>query len=155
MRIVLAADGSGVRQFHSRKMPKHGTVQNILVVSTDGSPRSRGALDRAATLAEENGAQLTALSILESLPRDLQRLGAVVDVADLWEVAVKERRQKVAGLIARSWKQNGSVTAKVLGGSPFIEVIKEVLRQGHDLVIMAAEGKVESRMPCSAVLRRT
>ena len=114
--------------------------KNILVV-TDGSPRSRGALDRAATLAEKNGAQLTALSILESLPRDLQRLGAVVDVADLWEVAVKERKQKVAGLIARSWKQNGSVTAKVLGGSPFIEVIKEVLRQGHDLVMMAAEGE--------------
>ena len=32
-------------------------------------------------------------------------------------------------------------TAKVLGGSPFIEVIKEVLRQGHDLVMMAAEGE--------------
>ena len=114
--------------------------KNILVV-TDGSPRSRGVLDRAAALAKKNGAQLTALSVLESLPRELLRLSVAVDPADLWEVAVKERQQKLDRLLARSWKENADFSAKVLGGSPFIEVIKEVLRQGHDLVMMAAEGQ--------------
>lgn len=113
--------------------------KNILVF-TDGDSRSRVVLERASALATRNKAHLTVLSVLESLPRELQRLGAAVDLTELCEVAVKERRQKLDRLAARSSKENG-FTAKVLGGSPFIEVIKEVLREGHDLVMMAAEGE--------------
>jgi universal stress protein E len=114
--------------------------RNILVY-TEGDSRSRAVLKRATALATRNKAHLTVLSVLESLPRELQRLGAAVDLAELWEVAVKERNQKLDRLIARVSKENVSFSAKVLGGSPFIEVIKEVLRQGHDLVMMAAEGE--------------
>ncbi len=45
--------------------------KNILVF-TDGGPRSRVALERAAALAKSNKARLTALSVLESLPVELQ-----------------------------------------------------------------------------------
>lgn len=114
--------------------------KNILVY-TDGDARSRVALDRAAVLAERNGAQLTALSVLESLPCELQRLIAAVHPADLWDMAAKERRQKLARLAARTCRGNTPITTKVLGGSPFIEVIREVLRQEHDLVMMVAEGQ--------------
>ena len=64
-----------------------------------------------------------------------------VDPADLWEVAVKERKQKLDRLVARAGRRMPALPTKVLGGSPFIEVIKEVLRQEHDLVMMAAEGE--------------
>ena len=54
-----------------------------ILVFTDGGPRSRVALDRAAALAERNKAQLTALSVLESLPRELHCLMAAVHPSDL------------------------------------------------------------------------
>ena len=114
--------------------------KNILVF-TDGGPRSRVALERAAALAESNKARLTALSVLESLPVELQRLIAAIHLADLWEQAVKERKQKLDRLVSRVWGENVDFTTKVLGGSPFIEVIKEAVRQEHDLVMMAAEGE--------------
>lgn len=114
--------------------------KNILVF-TDGAPRDRVALVRAAALAERHGARLTALSVLESLPCELQRLTIPIHPADLWELAAKERRQKLDRLAARVWKGNAGFTTKVVAGSPFMEVIREVLRKQHDLVMMVAEGQ--------------
>ena len=113
-----------------------------ILVFTNSGPRVRVVLERAVALTKRNGAQLTALSVLESLPRELQRLSGLIHPADLWEVAVLERQQKLDGLVARSWNKNLNFTTKVLGGLPSIEVIKEVLRRNHDLVLMAAEGEV-------------
>ncbi len=38
-------------------------------------------------------------------------------------------------------KVDVAVNVRVLCGSPFIEIIREVLREQRDLVIMTAEGK--------------
>ena len=114
--------------------------KNILVF-TDGDARSEVALDRGAALAERNGAQLTAVSVLESLPRELQRLSAAAHPADLWDLALRERKERLDRVVAGSWNENQSFATKVLCGSPITEVIKEVLQQGHDLVVMAAEGE--------------
>jgi nucleotide-binding universal stress UspA family protein len=114
--------------------------KNILVF-TDAGPSSKVVLERSAALAKRNGAQLTALSVLESLPRESQRLFGAVHPADLWEWAVVERQQKLDRSVAGSWDNNPNFTTKVLSGSPSIEVIKEVLRRNHDIVLMAAEGE--------------
>ena len=114
--------------------------KNILVF-TDGGPRGKAVLERAAVLAQENKARLTALSVIESLPYELQQLIAAAHPADLWELAVNAQKQKLAGLVQRVCKANVDAATKVLEGSPFVEVIKEVLRHKHDLVMMAAEGK--------------
>ncbi len=114
--------------------------KNILML-TDGGRRSTAALERAAALAERNRAKLTVLSVLESLPRELQRMMAAVHPADLWELAVEERRRQLKRLVARAGRENAGFTTKVVGGSAFIEVIREVLRVEHDLVMMAAEGE--------------
>jgi universal stress protein E len=114
--------------------------KNILVF-TDGGPRSKAVLQRAVVLAQINKARLTALSVIESLPKELQQLIAAAHPSDLWELAVKEQKQKLESLVQRICKGDGDVTTKVLEGSPFVEVIREALRQKHDLVMMAAEGK--------------
>lgn len=111
--------------------------KNILVF-TDGTTHSSVAVERAAALAEKNKARLTAVSVLEWLPRELQRMVAAVHPSDLWELAVDERKRTLDRMVARA--SNVEFTTKVLGGSPFIEMIKEVLRNEHDLVMMAAEG---------------
>jgi Universal stress protein family len=69
--------------------------KNILVY-TEGDSRSRAVLERASALATRNKARPTVLSVLESLPRELQRLGAAVDLAELWEVAVSQARHGLA-----------------------------------------------------------
>lgn len=114
--------------------------RNILVL-TDGSSRSRVAVERAATLAQISKARLTALSVLEGLPREWLQLTAAVHPADLWDVVAKERRQRLDRLVAGAWTENAGYPTKVLVGSPFIEVIKEVIRQKHDLVMMVADGE--------------
>jgi universal stress protein E len=114
--------------------------KNILVFA-DGGPRGRAAIERAAALAERNRARLTALSVLESLPLELRRLIAAVHPADLWELAASQRKEALDRMVARAGKENAGLSTKVLGGSPFLELIKEVLRQEHDLVMMAAEGE--------------
>lgn len=113
--------------------------KNILVYA-DGDVRSTAVLERAVELASRNHARLTVLSVLESLPWELQQLSAAMAPADLWELAVTERRQKLDRLVERSPEESAGIATKVVGGSPFIEIIKEVLRQQHDLVMMVAEG---------------
>ncbi|MEK7408049.1 MAG: universal stress protein [Acidobacteriota bacterium] len=114
--------------------------KNILLVS-DGEDRSRAGLERAAALAVRNQAQLTVVSVLESLPRESQRLIAAVHFADLWQIAVDERREGLERFVEGVCAGEVSVTTKILCGTPFLEVIREVLRHQRDLVMMIAEEK--------------
>ena len=111
-----------------------------ILVFNDGGPRGRVVLVRAAALAERNKARITLFSVLESLPRELQRLSAAIHPSELWELAVQERQKVLGRLVARAGKQNVGIAVRISGGTPFIEVIKEVLRENHDLVMMAADG---------------
>ena len=114
--------------------------RNILLV-TDGEDRSMTTLDRAAALAGRNQAQLTVVSVLESLPSELQRLMLAMHPEDLWQIAADERREQLERFVARIWPGEIGVTAKILCGTQFLEIIREVLRNQHDLVMMTAEGK--------------
>ena len=114
--------------------------KNILLVS-DGEERNIAGLERAGALAGRNQAQLTVVSVVESLPLELQRLMAAVHAADLWQLAVEERRERLERFVARVWQGEVRLASKILLGTPFLEVIREVLRNQHDLVMMTAEGK--------------
>ena len=64
--------------------------KNILVF-IDRGPHSKAVLQRAAVLAQINKAKLTALSVIESLPHELQQLIAAAHPSDLWELAANEQ----------------------------------------------------------------
>ena len=104
--------------------------------------REKEALARAVALAKNNKTELTVTDVIEELPlREMRTLVASTHLADLQDIAVTERRKELENLMAPIRDEGVQVTVKVLVGIPFIEIIREVLRNKHDLVIKAAMGK--------------
>jgi len=114
--------------------------KNILLL-LDQEAGSRSILQRAATLAKNNRARLTFVDIIEELPSNIRMLVVAASPMKLQELVVQERQKQLKQLIATIRKKGVRVGINVLVGTPFQEVIREVLRQKHDLVIMAAEGR--------------
>ena len=54
---------------------------------------------------------------------------------------MKDRREGLEALAAPLRDQGIRVSAAVLSGTPFLELIRQVLRRKHDLVILTAEGR--------------
>jgi nucleotide-binding universal stress UspA family protein len=96
-------------------------------------PTDRGeALQRAARLARSNEAQLTIASVSEELPPPL---------ADIKKSLLRLQEEDIQSLLEQLPAEGLDVETRHLIGTPFIEIIKEVLRAGHDLIIKPAEGR--------------
>ena len=114
--------------------------KNILLLAdqeTDGQAIFR----RAAALAINNRARLTVVVVIEELPRDMSMFIVAITPMKLQELIVRERRKYLDQIVATLGKEGVKVAVHVLTGTPFLEIIRQVLRQKHDLVIMAAEGR--------------
>jgi nucleotide-binding universal stress UspA family protein len=112
--------------------------KNILLTA-GGEGWEKSSLQKAVTLAGNNHARLTVVDVLEELPRDLRILVTAIHLGDLQKLAVSERRKHLERLIAPFKRKGVRVTAGVLVGKPFLEIIRHVLRNKHDLVIKAAQ----------------
>ncbi len=115
--------------------------KNALFVA-NGPAQVAGAFDRAVILAKENQARLTVIDVLDTVPPDARILITTMSPLDLQETLCRERLIQLEELIGPAKAEGVQVSAKVLVGSRFIEIIREVLRSGHDLVMKAAEGKL-------------
>jgi nucleotide-binding universal stress UspA family protein len=100
--------------------------KNILAVY-DGNIGTEDALDQAIMLAQRNQARLTIVDLIEP---DRQSSNVIQE---------RQRRLQrlLTGVKADSIEEGN---ARVLVGTPFLEIIREVLREQHDLVIASAEG---------------
>ena len=99
--------------------------RNILLVIEPGVD-NHVAIDRAFELATSNRAAIALISVVEQASV-LKRAAP-----DLLEALVADRRQELQTITAR-WSGDASVSVQV--GRPFLEIIRHVLRNGHDLVI--------------------
>jgi len=111
--------------------------KDILCVVVPGSGGDT-ALERAAALAENNQARLTAVMVIDKIPPNTKLLDRVLSPYDLQEKIVEEHRQQLEGLIT-PWRKKVDIQINVLSGIPFLEIIKEVLRNNRDLIIKTAE----------------
>jgi len=114
--------------------------KNILLLADQGTD-SNAILRRAAALANNNRARLTVVDVIEELPRDIQKFIVVITPMELQKRVIQERQKQLERLVAPILKEGLRVGINVLSGTPFLEIIRQVLRQKHDLVIMAAEGR--------------
>lgn len=116
--------------------------KNILFY-TDGNGDSDPALSRAVELARRNQGRLTIISVLRDLPRELSRLAEGIHPTDLRESAMQELRERLAQLVApfREMEPPADIAIEVRCGTPFIEIIRTVLRSSHDLVMLNAGGR--------------
>jgi universal stress protein E len=114
--------------------------KKILVV-TEGGNKGQITLKRAVSLAKTNQAALTVVEAVEKSPRDMKMLITSMDLEDIQDMIIEERLKQLNHLISPIKHKSIPVSAKVLLGTPFIEIIREVLRNKHDLVMITAEGK--------------
>lgn len=120
--------------------------KNILLVIR-GRSEEKAAIQRAARLAMAHGARLTAMRVLRTLPSDVRILGAAMPADALEKMAVETTRSDLQQALRPAQEQGCRVQIKIVWGKHFIEVIREVLRRKHDLVILNAS--VKSRLRTS------
>lgn len=94
------------------------------------------ALDKAVSLTKQNGGSLTLFSVVKGLP-GLSRNELIIQQQLV--AATAERTEWLRGLMLKHDDIN--VTFKVVDGTHFLEIIYQVLRESHDLVIITAEEK--------------
>lgn len=114
--------------------------KNILIVVT-GKTSSKALLERGAALAQRNQACLTVMDVVTELPRNISALILSESPEELQQYIIEKRSQELEQLIAPLGQKEIQVEVKVLSGTPFLEIIREVLRNGYDLVMIMAEGR--------------
>jgi len=111
--------------------------KDILFIAASDSVGG-AALECAATLAVNNQARLTVVRVIEEMPLELKLVDRVLSADDLQaEIVAKHRQRLEEQLVA--WNKNIEIEVRVLIGKPFLQIIREVLRNDHDLVVKMAE----------------
>ena len=111
---------------------------NILLIADEGTDYS-AALKRAVTLARNNQALFTICAVVDMVPGDMQMAITAVTPAELRDIAVAEKRDWLEGVVKSVVADGVALEAKVLSGKTFLEVIRQVLGNDHDLIIKCAE----------------
>lgn len=109
--------------------------KNILYFA-DGTKQPCHALRRAVALAETNNARLTVIDVIEEYPPDRElekRLGVKIE-----RLLQDTRLAELEELIEPFQKPDQLIYIRVLTGIPFVEVIRAVMQNKHDLVIKAS-----------------
>jgi universal stress protein E len=112
-------------------------LRNILFVH-QLAVEDTAAFERAAILAEENSARLKVIEVLEEIEPDIGVPVPVLLTDALRDTLIEESRAQMEELVA-PLRQKIEMDIEVLTGTPFLEIIREVLRNRHDLVIKAAD----------------
>ncbi|HET9032857.1 MAG TPA: universal stress protein [Dokdonella sp.] len=111
--------------------------KNILYVS-ESTVAEEASIMRAVSLAENNQADLTVIDVVPSLTAGIGMPSGGPTSRDLQSATVDERRKKLEALIEPHAKRL-NIQVEVLVGRTFLEVIRFVLRNKHDLLIKPAE----------------
>jgi universal stress protein E len=114
--------------------------KNILLVA-DFDINQQMAVDRAVWLATQNEARLTVLTVVKELPLTASLAPTAIQSVEVHSLMIDDRREKVAALADAVSQHGVEAKSRVAIGTPFLEIIRQVLRDEHDLVILAAEGK--------------
>lgn len=95
------------------------------------------ALDKAVTLVRQNGGRLTLFSVLKK-PPGIHGYSASA-AHDQQVAAVAARREWLRALTVPLQGDDIDVAINVAEGVAFLEIVRQVLREQHDLVITTAE----------------
>lgn len=113
--------------------------KNILCV-VEAVEACKPALERAITLAETNQADLTVVDVVEHVAAGIETKETGSTNADLQSALVSASGHALEDLVD-PYRTRVAIQTKVLTGTPFLEIIREVLRNGRDLVIKIPENQ--------------
>jgi nucleotide-binding universal stress UspA family protein len=111
--------------------------RNILV-HADGRDGGRAALKRGIDLAVKNDARLTIAEVVPELPPNIRKLQELKPVAELEQMAIDDAATRLNDLISECDVRGQKIEPAVLVGTPFVELIRRVLINQHDLLIKTA-----------------
>jgi nucleotide-binding universal stress UspA family protein len=112
--------------------------KNILLF-VDSNTLCKEACERAITLTAEENARLTILNVIEAVP---ERLGSPAGQSpkNIRDIGILERCEKLKELVLPK-QANLQFEIDVVCGNPLAEVMQQVLRGRHDLVLVAEDTK--------------
>jgi nucleotide-binding universal stress UspA family protein len=108
-----------------------------ILVALDPSPTAQRALGEATDLAEALNARLTVISVVPPIPGFAYRAG--VDIGALEQEAEAET-EKILREAAQGMPRELSVTTVLKHGHPGEEIVAQIARDDHDLVVMGSRG---------------
>lgn len=114
------------------------TVFRSILCVVEAGDVSRVALERSVTLAENNQASLTVVAVADALAIGIGMPEGGLISADLQQTLVDSHAQGLEAL-TEPYGTRIRIETKVLIGVPFLEIVRQVLRHGHDLVIKEPE----------------
>jgi nucleotide-binding universal stress UspA family protein len=117
-----------------KKIHSMDRFRNILLVFT---PPNQGVIQNAIALAERNQARLKIVDVIENTDV-YQGLVAIKSAEELQEVIAEVRRKEIEAALRDFHVPLSKVAIKILFGSPAEEIIREVIRGDHDLVVKTA-----------------
>lgn len=115
------------------------SFSNIPLIA-DSSADRPAALQRAFTLAKNNQAALTICAVVDAIPTEMQIANSAATPAEFADIACNETHDQLEQIVNFLDEAGVSISTKVLVGRPFIEIIRQVLENGYDLIIKTAEG---------------
>ncbi|MCU4653038.1 universal stress protein [Roseibacterium sp. SDUM158016] len=121
--------------------------KSILAVLTEDS-LAEVALERAVHLAKVNSAALTLVDAVETAPGEIARVLGVLTGSkgpEVEEDVLAYHRARLTKFAQTARSEGVEVSEAVLQGVPFVEVIRMVLREGHDIVIKGATAAAHGR----------
>ena len=114
--------------------------KNILcVVNTD--MQNNVAVEHAVKLAVKNQVGLTVVEVIDKIVPNTTLYERIMSPVDLQAEMISEHQNRLQELIS-PWEKNIEIKTRVLTGILFLEVIHEVLRNGHDLLFKTADSGV-------------
>jgi nucleotide-binding universal stress UspA family protein len=111
---------------------------NILLVVDERTDYST-SLNRGASLAANNQARLTVCTIIDTIPSEVQMGVITITPREVLDIATAKKQEWLEHAVNSIATVGISIDTKVLVGKPFIEIIREVLRSDHDLIIKCAD----------------
>ena len=114
--------------------------KNILLIC-DFDVKQQMAVERAISLARQNEAVLTVFTVIRELPEDARMASISMSQQMFFKQVFDDYNEQLETLSTEIRQQGVEVKSKIVTGTPFLEIIRQVLCDKHDLVILAAEGK--------------
>ncbi len=113
--------------------------KNILVVH-ERRARGQKSRDRAVDLGILNRARLRLVEVAEPIPAAKSNFMSPGGEVDLQALMARELENRMTSFADKMSVGSLEVDTKALFGNPFVEIIREVQRGKHDLVLLTAEG---------------
>lgn len=116
--------------------------KNVLV-ATDTRLDAHPIVDEAANIAQRNSAVLKIVDVVPEFPWTVRL--AMKNHEHVRDLMGREKQERLETLAAPIRDKGIGVETKVLLGKTSVEIIREVLRDKHDLVLRVAKGKDSRR----------